>query len=146
MNEPIVTVMGNLTADPELRFTPAGAAVANFTVATTPRYFDKKSEEWVDGETLFMRCAIWHDQAENVAESLSKGNRVMVWGRLVQRGWEDREGNKRVSVEMQVDEIGSSLRFATVDVHAPVKASAEPEPEPEPKPRATRAKSSRARR
>src|SRR5690625_719138 len=108
--ETIITVVGNLTGDPELRFTPAGAAVANFTVASTPRNFDRQANEWRDGETLFLRCSIWRDAAENVAESLTKGMRVIVQGRLVQRSFETREGERRTVVELQVDEIGPSMR------------------------------------
>src|SRR5699024_10845638 len=114
--ETIITVVGNLTADPELRFTPAGAAVANFTVASTPRNFDRQTNEWRDGETLFLRCSIWRDAAENVAESLTKGMRVIVQGRLVQRSFETREGERRTVVELQVDEIGPSMRYATAQV------------------------------
>ena len=112
----IITVIGNLTADPELRFTPAGAAVANFTVASTPRMFDRNSNEWKDGEALFMRCNIWREAAENVAESLTRGSRVIVSGRLKQRSYETREGEKRTVVELEVDEIGPSLRYATAQV------------------------------
>ena len=112
----VITVIGNLTGDPELRFTPAGAAVANFTVASTPRSFDRQSNEWKDGDTLFMRCSIWREAAENVAESLTKGMRVIVQGRLVQRSYETREGEKRTVVELQVDEIGPSLRYASAKV------------------------------
>ena len=112
----VITVVGNLTADPELRFTPSGAAVANFTVASTPRQFDRQSNEWKDGDTLFMRCSIWREAAENVAESLTKGTRVIASGRLVQRSYETREGEKRTVVELQVDEIGASLRYATAKV------------------------------
>jgi single stranded DNA-binding protein (ssb) len=112
----VITVIGNLTGDPELRFTPAGAAVANFTVASTPRTFDRQSNEWKDGETLFLRCSIWREAAENVAESLTKGMRVIVTGRLVQRSYETREGEKRSVIELQVDEIGPSLRYATAKV------------------------------
>lgn len=112
----IITVVGNLTADPELRFTPSGAGVASFTVASTPRSFDRQANEWKDGDTLFMRCSIWREAAENVFESLSKGTRVIVQGRLVQRSFETREGEKRTVVEMQVDEIGPSLRYATAKV------------------------------
>jgi single-strand DNA-binding protein len=112
----VITVIGNLTGDPELRFTPAGAAVANFTVASTPRTFDRQANEWKDGETLFMRCSIWREAAENVAESLTKGMRVIVQGRLVQRSYETREGEKRTVVELQVDEIGPSLRYASAKV------------------------------
>ena len=115
-NETIITVTGNLTADPELRFTPSGAAVASFTVASTPRTFDKQSQEWKDGDTLFMRCSIWREAAENVAESLTKGTRVIVQGRLVQRSYETREGEKRTVVEMQADDVGPSLKYATAKV------------------------------
>ena len=114
--ETVITVVGNLTADPELRFTPAGAAVANFTVASTPRNFDRQANEWKDGETLFLRCSIWREAAENVAESLTKGMRVIVQGRLVQRSFETREGERRTVVELQVDEIGPSMRYATARV------------------------------
>src|SRR5881398_3885932 len=100
-----VTVIGNLTADPELRFTPSGAAVASFTVASTPRTFDRQSGEWKDGEALFLRCSIWRQAAENVAESLTRGMRVVVQGRLQQRSYETREGEKRTVIEMQVDEV-----------------------------------------
>ncbi|MGC5627795.1 single-stranded DNA-binding protein [Georgenia sp. Z1344] len=112
----IITVVGNLTADPELRFTPSGAAVANFTVASTPRTFDRQSNEWKDGDTLFMRCSVWRDAAENVAESLTKGMRVMVQGRLTQRSYETQQGEKRTVVEMQADEVAPSLRYATAKV------------------------------
>ena len=112
----IITIIGNLTADPELRFTPSGAAVASFTVASTPRTFDRQAGEWKDGETLFMRCSIWRDAAENVAESLTKGTRVIVQGRLTQRSYTTREGENRTVVEMQVDEIGPSLRYAKAQV------------------------------
>lgn len=115
--ETVVTVVGNLTADPELRFTPSGAAVANFTIASTPRRFDKDTNEWVDQEALFLRCSIWRQAAENVAESLQKGMRVVAQGRLVQRGYETREGEKRTVVELQVEEIGPSLKFATAKVN-----------------------------
>ena len=113
----ILTVVGNLTADPELRFTPSGAAVANFTVASTPRMFDRQTNEWKDGEPLFMRCSIWREAAENVAESLTRGSRVIVTGRLKQRSYETREGEKRTVVELEVDEIGPSLRYATAKVN-----------------------------
>lgn len=112
----IITVIGNLTADPELRFTPAGAAVANFTVASTPRNFNRQSNEWKDGDALFMRCNIWREAAENVAESLTRGSRVILSGRLKQRSYETREGEKRTVVELEVDEIGPSLRYATAKV------------------------------
>jgi len=112
----VITVVGNLTGDPELRFTPSGAAVANFTIASTPRSFDRQSNEWKDGDTLFMRCSIWREAAENVAESLTKGMRVIAQGRLVQRSYETREGEKRTVVELQVDEVGPSLRYASAKV------------------------------
>ena len=112
----IITVVGNLTADPELRFTASGAAVANFTVASTPRTFDRQSNEWKDGDTLFMRCSIWREAAENVAESLTKGTRVIVSGRLTQRSYENREGQRQTVVELQVDEVGPSLRYASAKV------------------------------
>ncbi|MGZ5378516.1 MAG: single-stranded DNA-binding protein [Mycobacterium sp.] len=113
----IITVIGNLTADPELRFTPSGAAVANFTVASTPRIFDRQTNEWKDGEALFLRCSIWREAAENVAESLTRGSRVIVSGRLKQRSFETREGEKRTVVELEVDEIGPSLKYATAKVN-----------------------------
>ncbi|WP_436701950.1 single-stranded DNA-binding protein [Nocardioides sp. BYT-33-1] len=112
----VITVIGNLTDDPELRFTPSGAAVANFTVASTPRSFDRQTNEWKDGETLFLRCSVWRQVAENVAESLQKGMRVVVQGRLVSRSYDDREGNRRTVNELQVDEIGPSLTWATAKV------------------------------
>jgi single-strand DNA-binding protein len=115
--ETIITVVGNLTDDPELRFTPSGAAVANFTVASTPRNFDKQSNEWVDGEAMFLRCSIWRQAAENVAESLQRGMRVVVQGRLKARSYETREGEKRTVFEIEVDEIGPSLKFATAKVN-----------------------------
>ena len=114
--ETVITVVGNLTADPELRFTPSGAAVASFTVASTPRTFDRQSNEWKDGEALFLRCSIWRQAAENVAETLQRGMRVIVQGRLQQRSFETREGEKRTVIEMQVDEVGPSLRYATAKV------------------------------
>ena len=113
----VITVVGNLTADPELRFTASGAAVANFTVASTPRQFDRASGEWKDGEALFLRCNIWRQAAENVAESLSRGSRVVVTGRLKQRSFETKEGEKRTVIELEVDEIGPSLRYATAKVN-----------------------------
>ena len=112
-----ITVVGNLTADPELRFTPSGAAVANFTVASTPRIYDRQSGEWKDGEALFLRCNIWREAAENVAESLTRGARVVVTGRLKQRSFETKEGEKRTVFEVEVDEIGPSLRYATAKVN-----------------------------
>jgi len=113
----VITIIGNLTADPELRFTPSGAAVANFTVASTPRQFDRTSNEWKDGETLFMRCSVWRDAAENVAESLQRGARVLVSGRLKSRSYETKEGEKRTVIEMDVDEVGPSLKYATAKVN-----------------------------
>ncbi|GAA1775365.1 single-stranded DNA-binding protein [Nostocoides vanveenii] len=115
--ETTITVIGNLTGDPELRFTPSGAAVANFTVASTPRTFDRQSNEWKDGETLFMRCSVWREVAENVAESLHRGTRVIVSGRLKSRSYETKEGEKRTVIEMDVDEVGPSLRYATTKVN-----------------------------
>lgn len=112
-NDTIMTIVGNLTADPELRFTNSGIPVASFTVASTPRTFDKQSGEWKDGEALFMRCSAWRDLAENVAESLTKGARVIVQGRLQQRSYTDKEGNQRTALDLQVDEVGPSLRYAT---------------------------------
>jgi single-strand DNA-binding protein len=112
----VITVIGNLTDDPELRFTPSGAAVANFTIASTPRTLDKQTNEWKDGDALFLRCSIWRQAAENVAETLTRGARVIAQGRLVQRSYETREGEKRTVVELQVDEIGPSLRYATAKV------------------------------
>jgi len=112
----VITVVGNLTADPELRFTPSGAAVANFTVASTPRTFDKNTNEWKDGDALFLRCAVWREAAENVAESLHKGTAVIVQGRLKQRSFETKEGEKRTVVELDVDEVGPTLKRASAKV------------------------------
>ncbi len=112
----VITVVGNLTADPELRFTPSGAAVANFTVASTPRTLDKNTNEWKDGDALFLRCSVWRQAAENVAESLHKGTSVIVQGRLKQRSYETKEGEKRTVVELDVEEIGPSLRWASAKV------------------------------
>lgn len=114
--ETIITVVGNLTDDPELRFTPSGAAVANFRIASTPRILDRQSGEWRDGDPLFLPCSIWRDAAEHVAESLQRGARVIVQGRLRQRSYETREGEKRTVYELEVDEIGPSLRYATAKV------------------------------
>ncbi|MEX5708075.1 single-stranded DNA-binding protein [Parafrankia sp. FMc6] len=114
--ETVITVVGNLTNDPELRFTPNGAAVASFTVASTPRTLDRGTNEWKDGEALFLRCSIWRQAAEHVAESLTKGARVIIQGRLKQRSFETREGEKRTVIELDVDEIGPSLRYATTKV------------------------------
>ncbi|HKS01532.1 MAG TPA: single-stranded DNA-binding protein [Arthrobacter sp.] len=115
--ETTITVIGNLTNDPELRFTPSGSAVANFTIASTPRTFDRQSNEWKDGETLFLRASVWREAAENVAESLTKGTRVIVSGRLKSRSYETKEGEKRTVIELEVDEIGPSLRYANAKVN-----------------------------
>ena len=114
--ETTITLVGNLTADPELRFTPSGAAVANFTVASTPRTFDRNTNEWRDGDAMFLNCAVWRQAAENVAESLQKGMRVIVQGRLKSRSYETREGERRTVFEVDVDEIGPALRYATAKV------------------------------
>lgn len=111
-----ITLVGNLTADPDLRFTPSGAAVANFTVASTPRTFDRQTNEWKDGDAMFLNCSVWRQAAENVAESLTKGMRVVVSGRLKSRSYETREGEKRTVFEVDVDEVGPSLRYATAKV------------------------------
>ncbi|MDR6691494.1 single-strand DNA-binding protein [Microbacterium sp. 1154] len=111
-----LTIVGNLTADPELRHTQNGLAVVNFTVASTPRAFDRQANEWKDGAPLFLRCSAWREFAEHIAGSLTKGARVVVTGRLVQRSYQDREGNNRSSLELEVDEIGPSLRYATAQV------------------------------
>ena len=115
--ETVITVIGNLTADPELRWTQAGAAVADFTVASTPRTYDRNAGEWRDGDTLFMRCSVWRETAENVAESLRKGMRVIVQGRLTQRSYDTQQGERRTVVELQVDEVGPSLKYATASVN-----------------------------
>ncbi|AKH83473.1 single-stranded DNA-binding protein [Streptomyces sp. CNQ-509] len=114
--ETVITVVGNLTDDPELRFTPSGAAVANFTIASTPRTFDRQTNEWKDGDPLFLRASIWRQAAENVAESLTRGTRVVAQGRLRQRSYETQQGEKRTVVELEVDEIGPALRYATAKV------------------------------
>ena len=114
--EPTITIIGNLTAAPELKFTPSGAAVANFTVASTPRTYNRETSQWDDGEPLFMRCAVWRDTAENVAESLDKGTRVIVSGYLKARSYQTKEGENRTVMELDVQEIGPSLRFATARV------------------------------
>ena len=114
--ETVITVVGNLTGDPELRFTPSGAAVASFTVASTPRTLDKATNEWKDGESLFLSCNVWRQAAENVAESLQRGMRVIVQGRLKQRSYETKEGEKRTVFEVEVDEVGPSLRNATAKI------------------------------
>jgi len=112
----LITIVGNLTADPELRYTPQGIAVANFTIASTPRNFDRKSNEWKDGEALFLRGSVWRDYAEHIASSLKKGQRVIAQGKLKQRSYETREGEKRTAFELEVEEIGPALRYATAQV------------------------------
>lgn len=115
--ETIITLVGNLTADPELRFTPSGAPVANFTVASTPRTFDRATGEWKDGDAMFINCSVWRQAAENAAETLTKGMRVIVQGRLKSRSYETREGERRTVFEIEVDEVGPSLRYATAKVN-----------------------------
>ena len=115
-NDTVITVVGNLTADPELRFTQNGVAVANFTIASTPRTYDRASNEWKDGEPLFLRASVWREFAEHVAGSLTKGARVIATGRLRQRSYETKEGEKRTSIELEIDEIGPSLRYATASI------------------------------
>lgn len=124
--ETTITVVGNLTADPELRFTPSGSAVANFQIASTPRTFDRQSNEWKDGETLFLRCSVWREAAENVAESLAKGTRVVCQGPLSSRSYETKEGEKRTVMELEVDEIGPSLRYASATVTRTQRAGGAP--------------------
>lgn len=119
----IITVIGNLTADPELRFTPSGAAVASFTIASTPRSFDKATNEWKDGEALFLRCSLWRQPAENACESLTRGMRVIAQGRLQQRSYETREGDKRTVIELTVEEIGPSLKYASAKVNRIARGS-----------------------
>lgn len=114
--ETVITVVGNLTADPELRYTQSGVAVANLTVANTPREFDKTANEWKDGESLFLKCTGWREVGEHIASSLSKGDRVIVQGRLKQRSYDDKDGNKRTVLELEIDEIGPSLRYAVASV------------------------------
>mgnify|MGYP000901523692 FL=1 len=114
--EPTTTIIGNLTADPEMRYTASGAAVASFTIASTPRTFNRQTNQWQDGQTLFMRCQVWRDAAQNAAASLTKGTRVIATGRLQQRSYTDREGAQRTVIEMQVDEIGPSLRYSTAQI------------------------------
>src|SRR3569833_3660239 len=121
--ETTITVIGNLTDDPELRFTPNGAAVAKFRVASTPRFMDRQSNEWKDGEPLFLACTVWRQAAENVAESLTRGARVIVSGRLKQRSYETQAGEKRTVIELEVDEIGPSLRYATAKVQKMSRSS-----------------------
>jgi len=121
--ETVITVIGNLTADPELRFTPSGAAVATITVASTPRKYNAQTSQWEDGDALFMRCNIWRQAAENVAESLTRGARVVVSGRLRQRSFETKEGEKRIVVELEVEEVGPSLKYATAKVNKASRGS-----------------------
>ncbi|TLF33256.1 single-stranded DNA-binding protein [Microbacterium sp. 5K110] len=115
-NETIITVVGNAVADPELRYAQNGKPVANFTIASTPRAFDRQSNEWKDGDALFLRCSVWGDPAEHVGQSITKGTRVIAQGRLKQRAYQDREGQNRTAIELEVDEIGPSLRYATAQV------------------------------
>jgi single-strand DNA-binding protein len=128
---PTVLIIGNLTADPELRFTPSGAAVANFTVAQTPRLFDRNTNEWKDGPATFLRCSIWRQAAENVSESLKQGTRVVLSGTIRQRSYETAEGEKRTVLEVDVDEVGPSLRYATATVHKATRGSQQQNGEPE---------------
>ena len=127
-NDTIITLVGNLVDDPSLRFAQSGAAVANFTIASTPRAFDKQSNEWKDGDTMFLNCSIWRQAAEHVAESLTKGTRVIVQGRLKSRSYDDREGNKRTVFEVEVDEVGPSLRHATAVVTRATGGGGKPAP------------------
>jgi single-strand DNA-binding protein len=128
-----ITVVGNLVADPELRFTPNGVAVCSFTVASTPRQFDKNTNQWKDGEPLFLRCNVWRQAAENVANSFSKGSRVIVVGNLVQRSWEDKDGGgKRSAFELQVDDIGASAKFRTVTINQAERSHSAPPPAEDP--------------
>jgi single-strand DNA-binding protein len=123
MPDNTMTLVGNLTDEPEVRFTSSGTAVANFTIASTSRVFDKDSGQWRDGDTLFLRCTVWQQSAENLADSLTRGTRVIVSGRLRQRSFETREGEKRTSVELVVDEVGVSLRYATVQITKTIRTS-----------------------
>jgi single-strand DNA-binding protein len=127
--ETIITVVGNLTSDPELRYTQSGLAVANFTIASTPRNFDRTTNDWKDGEALFLRASCWREFAEHVAGSLTKGSRVIATGRLKQRSYETKEGEKRTSIELEVDEIGPSLRYATAQVTRAASTGARPDSE-----------------
>lgn len=129
-NETIITVVGNLTNDPELRFTPSGAAVANFTIASTPKVFDRQSNDWKDGETLFLRASVWKEAAENVAETLTKGTRVVCQGRLKSRSYDTKEGEKRTVMELEVDEIGPSLRWASAKVVRTQRSSGQQQGQP----------------
>jgi single-strand DNA-binding protein len=126
--ETSITVIGNLTADPELRFTPSGVAVCNFTVATTPRQFDKSANEWRDGETMFLPCGVWREAAENVAESFRKGMRVIVSGRLKSRTFETKDGDKRTVIELDAEEVGPSLRYATAQVRRTQRTGGQGQP------------------
>jgi single-strand DNA-binding protein len=119
--ETTITVIGNITADPELRFTQSGLAVANFTIASTPRSFDRETNDWKDGDALFVRCSVWRDHAQHIASSLRKGLRVIASGRLVQRSYETKEGEKRTSFELEIDEVGPALRYATAVVRKATK-------------------------
>jgi single-strand DNA-binding protein len=127
--ETIITVVGNLTSDPELRYTQRGDAVANFTIASTPRTFDRASNDWKDGDALFLRASVWKEFAEHVAGSLTKGSRVVATGRLKQRSYETKEGEKRTSIELEVDEIGPSLRYATAQVTRAAGGGGGPRPQ-----------------
>lgn len=126
--ETLITIVGNLVDDPELRYTPSGDAVANFRVASTPRVYDRESAEWTDGETLFLTCTVWRQYAENVAESLARGNRVIVQGRLKQRSYENAEGEKRTVYEIDVEDVGPVLRFGTARLTHGNAAEKAPEP------------------
>lgn len=128
--ETSITVVGNLTADPELRYTTAGAAVANFTVASTPRTFDRQAGEWKDGQPLFVRCTLWRQPAEHAAESLARGTRVVVTGRLIQRAYESRDGDQRTVTELDVEDIGPSLRYATAQVNKATRNGVATQPSP----------------
>lgn len=123
MNETVITIIGNTTSDVELRYTQSGIAVANFTIASTPRTFDRQANEWKDGEALFLKCSVWREFAENVAGSLTKGTRVIASGRLRQRSYETQSGEKRTAIELEVDEIGPSLRYATAQVTRVARAN-----------------------
>ena len=123
--ETVITVIGNLTADPELRWTPSGSAVANFTIASTPRQFDRQSNEWKDGEALFLRASVWKEAAENVAETLTKGMRVIAQGRLRSRSYDTKEGERRTVMELEIDEIGPSLKYASAKVTRTARGNGE---------------------
>jgi|SRR6185503_17698003 len=133
MSDNSITIIGNLTADPELRFTQGGVSVANITVASTPRVYNKQRQEWKDGEPLFLRGTVWKDAADNVADSLHKGVRVIVTGKLKQRSWDDEKtGSKRTSIEMEIEEIGASLKFTSVTVESRTKPSYSSAPKSDP--------------